>query len=80
MARKGFDFWEAQRLSLDESRTLGWVTDDVAWANKHGYGSRIEAKQEHTRLTNKNLAYRTASPTSDVRRTTRPWTKASTRP
>ncbi|GAQ75696.1 hypothetical protein ACKI1I_00085 [Streptomyces turgidiscabies] len=58
MTRKGFDFWEAERLSLEESRTLGWVTDDVAWANKHGYGSRIDAKHERARLTNRNLAYR----------------------
>lgn len=58
MTRKGFDFWEAERLSLEESRTLGWVTDDVAWANKHGYGSRIEAKHERARLTNRNVAYR----------------------
>ncbi|WP_239148954.1 hypothetical protein [Streptomyces sp. SID12501] len=58
MTRKGFDFWEAERLSLEESRTLGWVTDAVAWANKHGYGSRIEAKHDRARLTNRNLAYR----------------------
>jgi hypothetical protein len=58
MTRKGFEFWEAERLSLEESRTLGWVTDDVAWANKYGYGSRIEAKHERARLTNRNVAYR----------------------
>ncbi|NNN34351.1 hypothetical protein HLK59_29105 [Streptomyces sp. S3(2020)] len=58
MARKGFEFWEAERLGLEESRTLGWVTDDVAWANEHGYGSRIEAKHERARLTNRNVAYR----------------------
>ncbi|MFF1299542.1 MULTISPECIES: hypothetical protein [unclassified Streptomyces] len=66
MTRKGFDFWEAQRLSLEESRTLGWVTDDVAWADKHGYGSRIEAKHERARLTNRNVAYRAGL--SDERR------------
>ncbi|MDN3027960.1 hypothetical protein [Streptomyces sp. S.PB5] len=58
MARKGFDYWEAERLSLEESRTLGWVTDDVAWADRHGYGSRIEAKHERARLTNRNVTYR----------------------
>ncbi|MEU5893963.1 hypothetical protein ABZ835_45340 [Streptomyces sp. NPDC047461] len=66
MTRKGFDFWEAERLSLEESRTLGWVTDDVAWADKHGYGSRIDAKQERARLTNRNVAYRAGL--SDERR------------
>ncbi|MEU6378944.1 hypothetical protein [Streptomyces sp. NPDC046909] len=58
MAGKGFDYWEAERLSLEESRTLGWVTDDVAWADKHGYGSRIEAKHERARRNNRNVAYR----------------------
>ncbi|MER6186674.1 hypothetical protein [Streptomyces sp. NPDC001652] len=66
MTRKGFDYWEAERLSLEESRTLGWVTDDVAWADKHGYGSRIDAKHERARLTNRNVAYRAGL--SDERR------------
>ncbi|MGW0425295.1 hypothetical protein [Streptomyces sp. NPDC003015] len=55
---QGFTYWEAERPSLEESRTLGYVADDVAWARKHGYGSRIAAKEDRTRLTNPNLVYR----------------------
>ncbi|WP_307544329.1 hypothetical protein [Streptomyces sp. V3I8] len=56
--RHGFTYWEAERLSLEESRTLGYVADDVAWARKHGYGSRIAAKEDRARLNNPNLVYR----------------------
>ncbi|MGW7729184.1 hypothetical protein [Streptomyces canus] len=56
--RQGFTYWEAERPSLEESRTLGYVADDVAWARKHGYGSRIAAKEDRARLTNPNLVYR----------------------
>ncbi|MEV4040437.1 hypothetical protein [Streptomyces umbrinus] len=58
MRRQGFKYWEAERLSLEESRTLGYVLDDVGWARKHGYGSRIEAKETAARASNPNLAYR----------------------
>ncbi|WP_329283597.1 hypothetical protein [Streptomyces sp. NBC_01451] len=58
MNRQGFTYWEAERPSLEESRTLGYVADDVAWARKHGYGSRIAAKEDRARLTNPNLVYR----------------------
>ncbi|MER6633780.1 hypothetical protein ABT301_37160 [Streptomyces sp. NPDC000987] len=54
----GFQFWEAERLSLEESRTIGYVDDDVDWARRHGYGSRIEAKMERARKANANVAYR----------------------
>ncbi len=60
MTRQGFRFWETGRLSLEESRTLGYVSDDVDWAREHGYGSRIQAKQDRARRTNPNLAYRKA--------------------
>ncbi|MGW6903987.1 hypothetical protein [Streptomyces sp. NPDC054940] len=58
MTRQGFEFWEAERLSLEESRTLGYVQDDIDWARKHGYGSRIQAKEDRARRANPNLAYR----------------------
>ena len=58
MKGKGFRYWEAERLSLEESRTLGYVTDDVDWAREHGYGSRIQAKEERARSDNPNAAYR----------------------
>jgi hypothetical protein len=58
MRRQGFEFWEAERLSLAESRTLGYVLDDVGWAREYGYGSRLQAEDAATRAANPNLAYR----------------------
>ncbi|MFI1397100.1 hypothetical protein [Streptomyces sp. NPDC020681] len=62
MARQGFAYFEAQKLSLEESRTLGYVSDDIAWARKHGYGSRIRAKEDRVRRSNPNIAYRKSLP------------------
>lgn len=64
--RQGFTYWEAERPSLAESRTLGYVADDVAWARKYGYGNRIAAKEDRARLANPNLVYRKSL--SDERR------------
>lgn len=58
MRRQGFEFWEAERATLAESRTLGYVLDDVDWARTYGYGSRIYAKEAAARASNPNLAYR----------------------
>ncbi|RRR86130.1 hypothetical protein [Streptomyces sp. RP5T] len=58
MRREGFEFWEAERLSLAESRTLGYVLDDVGWAREYGYGSRLRAEDTAARAANPNLAYR----------------------
>lgn len=58
MRKRGFRFWEEKPLSLEESRPVGYVQDDVAWARSHGYGSRIMAKEDRARLRNPNIAYR----------------------
>lgn len=58
MARQGFTYTEAERLSADESRTPGYVSADVGWAQRHGYGSRITAKEDRARRHNPNLVYR----------------------
>ncbi|NUU25172.1 MAG: hypothetical protein HOV68_27270 [Streptomycetaceae bacterium] len=60
MKEHGFRFWDGQRLSLEESRPVGYVQDDVNWARTNGYGSRIQAKEDRARLANPNLAYRTS--------------------
>ncbi|SEE05257.1 hypothetical protein SAMN05216532_6750 [Streptomyces sp. 2231.1] len=62
MARQGFRYREDRTLTREESRPLGYVQDDVAWARAHGYGSRIRAKEERARLHNPNGAYRAALP------------------
>ncbi|WP_369146046.1 hypothetical protein [Streptomyces sp. R44] len=58
MNRAGFSYWTSPRLSLEESREPGYVSDDVEWARKHGYGSRIAAAADRYRRTNPNGAYR----------------------
>ncbi|MFE3165769.1 hypothetical protein [Streptomyces sp. NPDC059224] len=58
MRKQGFRFWEGKSLSLEESRPVGYVQDDVDWARSHGYGSRIMAKEDRARLDNPNIAYR----------------------
>ncbi|ARP73233.1 hypothetical protein LK07_29530 [Streptomyces pluripotens] len=62
MARHGFRYWEDRTLTARESRPLGYVQDDLAWARVHGYGSRIRAKEDRARLHNPNIAYRAALP------------------
>ncbi|WP_326660292.1 hypothetical protein [Streptomyces sp. NBC_00385] len=58
MNRAGFAYWPSTRLSLEESRSPGFVNDDVEWAAEHGYGSRIQEKAGRARQANPNGTYR----------------------
>ncbi|MEV0492028.1 hypothetical protein [Streptomyces atratus] len=58
MNRAGFSYWTGTRLSLEESRSPGYVNDDVDWAAEHGYGSRIQEKADKARRANPNGTYR----------------------
>ncbi|MFJ5999915.1 hypothetical protein [Streptomyces sp. NPDC092370] len=58
MNRRGFTFWEDRGLTLDESRPVRFVQDDVAWARTHGYGGRIETKGQALRARNPVGTYR----------------------
>ncbi|MEU0198130.1 MULTISPECIES: hypothetical protein [unclassified Streptomyces] len=58
MNRRGFTFWEDRGLTLDESRPVRFVQDDVAWARTHGYGGRIEAKGQALHARNPVGTYR----------------------
>lgn len=58
MNRAGFRYWTSLRLSLEESRPLDYVNDDVAWAAAHGYGSRIQEKTDKAHRANPNGTYR----------------------
>ncbi|MEU4259575.1 MULTISPECIES: hypothetical protein [Streptomyces] len=62
MNRQGFEFHEERALSLDESRPVTYVQDDVAWARTHGYGSRIDAKAQRAREANPIGTYRQGLP------------------
>lgn len=58
MKRHGFTYWEDRRLTLEESRPVRYVQDDVAWARAHGYGSRIDAENQKVRESNPIGTYR----------------------
>ncbi|MFI8090197.1 hypothetical protein ACIF9R_18030 [Streptomyces sp. NPDC086080] len=58
MERQGFTYWEDRGLTLEESRPVRFVQDDVAWARTHGYGGRIEAKSLRVHERNPNGTYR----------------------
>ncbi|MEU9731427.1 hypothetical protein [Streptomyces sp. NPDC048002] len=58
MRRQGFSYWEDRTLTLQESRPVRYVQDDVAWARTHGYGGRIDVKSQQAREDNPLGAYR----------------------
>ncbi|MFF8315687.1 hypothetical protein ACF06V_00820 [Streptomyces bobili] len=58
MERKGHRYWVAAPLDADETRSFGYVMDDVSWARKHGYGSRIKQKVLTAKKNDRNLSYR----------------------
>ncbi|MFC5243997.1 hypothetical protein [Streptomyces atrovirens] len=58
MNRQGFAYREDRVLTLQESRPVRFVQDDVAWARTHGYGGRIEAKSLRVHERNPNGTYR----------------------
>ncbi|MDK1344687.1 hypothetical protein QNO09_15490 [Streptomyces sp. 378] len=58
MDRRGFTLREDRGLTLDESRPVRFVQDDVAWARVHGYGGRIEAKGQALHARNPVGTYR----------------------
>ncbi|MFJ3552410.1 hypothetical protein [Streptomyces sp. NPDC090114] len=58
MERHGFTYWEDRRLTLQESRPVRFVQDDVKWARTYGYGGRIEAENLRVHERNPNGTYR----------------------
>ncbi|MFI0977580.1 hypothetical protein ACH4SP_11180 [Streptomyces sp. NPDC021093] len=58
MTRQGHSYWVGLPPGADESRSTGYLSTDVGWAKRHGYGSRITAKVLKARRTNPNVLYR----------------------
>ncbi|WP_306328548.1 hypothetical protein [Streptomyces venezuelae] len=58
MRGRGLPYWTAPRLSGEESRDVGYVLDDVAWAREHGYGSRLRHKELAAKRSDPNLIHR----------------------
>ncbi|MER6098643.1 hypothetical protein ABT154_22875 [Streptomyces sp. NPDC001728] len=58
MRGRGIPYWTVPRLSEEESRGVGYVLDDVAWAREHGYGSRLRYKELAAKRSDPNLIHR----------------------
>ncbi|MGW2283473.1 hypothetical protein [Streptomyces phaeochromogenes] len=67
MKRKGHRYWVTAPLDEDETRSFGYVMDDVAWAQAHGYGSRIKQKVLRAKKNDRNLSYRAGLATRAAR-------------
>lgn len=57
MKRKGYPYWEMPVPGVDERKVGGYVTDDVAWAKKYGYGRFFEERSEEIRRTHPTTIY-----------------------
>ncbi|MEV7076342.1 hypothetical protein [Streptomyces sp. NPDC093990] len=57
MARKGFQVWKVPENPVPEDRSFPYVVDDVAWAQRHGYGSDVLRRIAQVRRTDPNRRY-----------------------
>ncbi|WP_329037241.1 hypothetical protein OIE71_28545 [Streptomyces sp. NBC_01725] len=65
MEREGFTYWVGRVPSVPERRSYGYVLDDVRWAEKYGYGTRLQQQAERARLNDRNIAYDNALPRAE---------------
>ncbi|MFE3454007.1 hypothetical protein ACFXJ8_34290 [Nonomuraea sp. NPDC059194] len=57
LEKRGFSFWPSEPADPGETRPVGYVLDDVAWAKVYGYGRRIREKVMAERRANPNRRY-----------------------
>ncbi|MFH9730298.1 hypothetical protein [Streptomyces sp. NPDC017260] len=57
MERKGHPYWELPIPGVDERKAGRYVTDDVGWARKYGYGRGFEERGEKIRRTDPTTVY-----------------------
>ncbi|GAA2333303.1 hypothetical protein OKJ48_23875 [Streptomyces kunmingensis] len=57
MEAKGYPYWELPVPGVDERRAGRYVTDDVEWAKKYGYGRGFEERAEKIRRTDPTTVY-----------------------
>jgi hypothetical protein len=65
MENKGFKYWVGWLPTVDDLKGDGYVLTDVAWARKHGYGSRLKSKLQSVQRDDPNNAYANALPRSE---------------
>ncbi|WP_424857656.1 hypothetical protein [Streptomyces sp. SAI-170] len=58
MTQHGFPYWLRLPLTARESRPLGYVLDDIGWAQRYGYGGPIRQKLAAAERHDRNNAYR----------------------
>ncbi|MDG4864371.1 hypothetical protein P8605_40130 [Streptomyces sp. T-3] len=66
MGERGFRYWFSNDLTEEERRDTGYVQDDVAWAEKHGYGGRIQDTVDRSRKHDPNTAYTARLPKGEL--------------
>jgi hypothetical protein len=57
MEQKGFRYWLGPFISADARKAGGYVIDDVAWAQKYGYGRPFDEEGERNREQHPNVRY-----------------------
>lgn len=62
MESKGFKYWAEQLLTVDDLKGGGYVLTDVAWARKHGYGSRLKERLQGIQHSDPNNTYANSLP------------------
>lgn len=61
----GFAYWPAPVASVDDRISARYVLDDRGWADRHGYGGRLQRAAERGRLADRNVAYQRELPERD---------------
>ena len=62
MEGKGFKYWAWTALTVDDLKGGGYVLSDLAWAKKHGYGSRLTDRLQSVQRDDPNSRYANALP------------------
>ncbi|MFJ8440826.1 hypothetical protein [Kitasatospora griseola] len=65
MNRQGWSYWAAPMPDPEESRTVGYVLDDIGWAQQHGYGWRYRDRAQQDGSADRNTAYHAALPEAE---------------
>ncbi|WP_032763920.1 hypothetical protein [Streptomyces sp. CNS654] len=65
MKSEGFRYWVGPLPTVDDLKGGGYVVTDVAWAKKHGYGSRLQEKVQEAQRNDPNHSYANALPEKD---------------
>ncbi|WP_371574739.1 hypothetical protein [Streptomyces sp. NBC_01314] len=60
MEGKGFKYWAWSVLTVDDLKGGGYVLTDLAWAKKHGYGSRLSDRLQNIQSDDPNHLYANA--------------------